>query len=280
MKNIVPVKWLLARLYEPDIVIVDCRFQLGKPESGRAAYEEAHIPGAVYLDLEKDLSAPIGEHGGRHPLQDLATLAARFGQAGISNESRVVAYDDQGGAMASRLWWLLRYLGHTNVFVLDAGFSAWRDVGCPVSSEQKVIIPARFLASVQHNMLIEMDEVRESLGTGRFVLLDSREAPRYRGEAEPIDKVAGHIPGARNLFWAEGRRADGTWKDANEQGERFAGLGLKQDDELVVYCGSGVTATPNVLALEEAGFTRVKLYAGSWSDWISYAGNAVATGEE
>lgn len=280
MKHIVPVKWLLARLYESDVVIVDCRFQLGKPDSGREAYEESHIPGAVYLDLEKDLSAPVGEHGGRHPLPDAAELADRLGKVGISNETRVIAYDDQGGAMASRLWWLMKYLGHDNVFVMDGGFTVWKSAGCPVSAEQKVLIPARFVATVQHNLLVEVDEVRESLGTGRFVLVDSREAPRYRGEAEPIDRVAGHIPGARNLFWAEGRQADGTWKSAEEQRERFADAGLSQDDEIVVYCGSGVTATPNVLALGEAGFTRVKLYAGSWSDWISYSGNPIALGEE
>ncbi|XID91866.1 sulfurtransferase [Paenibacillaceae bacterium WGS1546] len=278
MKNVVSAKWVLARLYEPDLVIVDCRFQLGQPEAGRKAYEEEHLPGAVYLDLEQDLSGPVGEHGGRHPLPDAAELAARLGQAGIGNESRVVAYDDQGGAMASRLWWLLRYLGHENVFVMDGGFSAWKAIGFPVSAEQRTIVPAKFLATVQHNRLIEMDEVREGLGTGRFVLIDSREAPRYRGEVEPIDSKAGHIPGAKNLFWAESRRPDGTWKDADEQRERFAGL--SSEDEIVVYCGSGVTATPNVLALEEAGFTRVKLYAGSWSDWISYEGNPIATGKE
>ncbi len=280
MRNIVSVRWVLARLFEPDLVVVDCRFQLGQPEAGRSAYEESHIPGAIYLDLEKDLSGPIGEHGGRHPLPDAAELAARFGKAGIGNDTRVVAYDDQGGAMASRLWWLLKYLGHENVYVMDGGFSAWKAAGCPVSAEQKVIIPAQFLATVQHNMLVEVEEVRESLDTGRYVLIDSREAPRYRGEVEPIDPVAGHIPGARNLFWAEGRREDGSWKNADEQLERFTGAGLSPDDELVVYCGSGVTATPNVLALQEAGFGKVKLYAGSWSDWISYSENPVATGKE
>jgi len=280
MKNIVSVRWVLARLFESDLVVVDCRFQLGQPDAGRKAYEEGHLPGAIYLDLEKDLSGPLGEHGGRHPLPDAAELAARFGKAGIGNDTRVVAYDDQGGAMASRLWWLLKYLGHENVFVMDGGFSAWKATGCPVSAEQKVIIPSTFLATVQHNLLVEVDDVRESLDTGRYVLIDSREAPRYRGEVEPIDPVAGHIPGAKNLFWAEGRNADGSWKNADEQRERFAGAGLSADDEIVVYCGSGVTATPNVLALQEAGFGKVKLYAGSWSDWISYSENPVATGEE
>jgi thiosulfate/3-mercaptopyruvate sulfurtransferase len=278
MQSLVPVKWLFARLYESDLVIVDCRFQLGKPDAGRQAYEEAHIPGAVYLDLEKDLSAPLGEHGGRHPLPDAAELAKRLGLAGISNDSRVVAYDDQGGAMASRLWWLLTYLGHSSVYVLEEGFTAWQKAGLLVSSEPTVIFPKAFVPQPQHEMLADVQEVKAKLGAPGVVLVDSREAPRYRGEVEPIDRVAGHIPGAINLFWGEGRRADGTWKNADEQRERFAGL--SQDDEIIVYCGSGVTATPNVLALQAAGFARVKLYAGSWSDWISYEGNPVATGEE
>lgn len=278
MKHVVSLKWLLARLYEPDLVIVDCRFAMGQPDAGRAAYEEAHIPGAVYLDLERDLSDPVGEHGGRHPLPDAAELAGRLSRVGIGNDTRVVAYDDQGGAMASRLWWLLRYLGHENVFVLDEGFSAWKREGFPVNAEQKTLIPATFLATVQHNMLVEMDEVRESLGGDGIVLVDSREAPRFRGEVEPLDKKAGHIPGARNKFWKGALDEHGRFKSAEALAEHFADL--PRDRELVVYCGSGVTATPNVLALSEAGFENVKLYAGSWSDWISYEGNSVATGDE
>jgi thiosulfate/3-mercaptopyruvate sulfurtransferase len=278
MDNLVSLRWLLARLYEPDMVIVDCRFQLGKPDVGREAYAETHIPGAVYLDLELDLSASVGEHGGRHPLPDVDTLAKRLGLAGISRESRVVAYDDQGGAMASRLWWMLRYLGHSSVYVLEEGFAAWQKAGLLVSSEERVIFPKVFIPQPQEEMLADMQEVKAKLHAPGIVLLDSREAPRYRGEVEPLDPVAGHIPGARNFFWSEGRRADGSWKNADEQRERFADL--SQEDEIIVYCGSGVSATPNVLALREAGFTRVKLYAGSWSDWISFEGNPVATGEE
>ncbi|MFB9330759.1 sulfurtransferase [Paenibacillus aurantiacus] len=283
MNAIVSAKWVLARMYEPDVVIVDCRFALGKPESGRAAYEESHLPGAVYLDLEQDLSAPIQADGsgGRHPLPDPAALAARFGKTGISNESRVVAYDDQGGAMASRLWWLLKYLGHENVFVMDGGFKGWQEAGFPVTSEQKITIPAQFLATVQHNLLAEVYDVQDVIaGAKRATLIDSREPARYRGEVEPIDPVAGHIPGAKNVLWAEGRDADGLWKSAEEQAARFEGLNLAKDDEIIVYCGSGVTATPNVMALLEAGYSNVKLYAGSWSDWISYEGNVVAKGEE
>lgn len=278
MKHVVSLKWLLARLYEPDLVIVDCRFAMGQPDAGRAAYEEAHIPGAVYLDLERDLSDPVGEHGGRHPLPDAAELAGRLSRVGIGNDTRVVAYDDQGGAMASRLWWLLRYLGHENVFVLDEGFSAWKREGFPVNAEQKTLIPATFLATVQHNMLVEMDEVRESLGDDGIVLVDSREAPRFRGEVEPLDKKAGHIPGARNKFWKGALDEQGRFKSAEALAEHFADL--PRDRELIVYCGSGVTATPNVLALSEAGFENVKLYAGSWSDWISWQDNPIAVGDD
>ncbi|MFC5647986.1 sulfurtransferase [Paenibacillus solisilvae] len=278
MKNMVSLKWLLARMYESDVVIVDCRFQLGKPDAGREAYMEAHIPGAVYLDLEKDLSAVVTEHGGRHPLPDIAELTGTLSRSGIGNASRVIAYDDQGGAMASRLWWLLKYLGHDQVYVLDEGFTAWQKAGFPVTAEQKVLIPAPFLATVRHNMLVEVDEVRENLGDAEVTLIDSREAPRYRGEVEPIDRIAGHIPGAINRFWAEGRSSDGKWKNADEQAARFEGL--QQEGQIIVYCGSGVTACPNVLALQEAGFTNVRLYGGSWSDWISYEGNPVAAGDE
>ncbi|SFE81958.1 thiosulfate/3-mercaptopyruvate sulfurtransferase [Paenibacillus catalpae] len=278
MNNIVSLKWLLARLYETDIVIVDCRFQLGKPDFGREAYEASHIAGAVYLDLEKDLSAPVDEHGGRHPLPDITDLTIALSKVGISNETRVIAYDDQGGAFASRLWWLLKYLGHEQVFVLDEGFTAWQNAGFPVNAEQKVLVPSRFLATVQHNMLVEMDEVKEKLGSENMTLIDSRDGARYRGEVEPLDKKAGHIPGAINRLWSEAKGEGGRWKSADEQAARFEDL--PKDRETIVYCGSGVTACPNVLALQEAGFSNVRLYAGSWSDWISYEENPIEVGEE
>lgn len=282
MEAIVSIKWTLARMYEPDIVIVDCRSQLGQPDAGRQAYEASHIPGAIHLDLERDLSGSLeeGGTGGRHPLPDPATLAHRFAQAGISNESRVVAYDSQGGAMASRLWWLLRYLGHEAVYVMDGGFPAWEAAGFPVTAEQRITIPASFYATVQHGMLAEMYDVEAKLGDPGTVLIDSREPARYRGEIEPIDRAAGHIPGAVNRFWKDGLDEQGLFKNAEAQQERFAGLGLESADEVIVYCGSGVTACPNVLALQAAGYKNVRLYAGSWSDWISYEGNPVAVGDE
>ncbi|MFF2885989.1 sulfurtransferase [Paenibacillus sp. NPDC057967] len=278
MNNIVSMAWVKEQIGAADVVFADCRFVLGKPEAGREAYEASHIPGAVYLDLEKDLSAPVDEHGGRHPLPDIFDLTVALSRAGIGNETKVVAYDDQGGAMASRLWWLLKYLGHEQVYVMDEGFAVWTNAGYPVTDEIVEPTPTKFLAIVEHTMLVEMDQVQELLGRDGVTLIDSREAPRYRGEVEPIDRVAGHIPGAINRFWKDGLTASGSWKDGAEQAERFADL--DKNRELIVYCGSGVTATPNVIALQEAGFTNVRLYAGSWSDWISYSENPVAVGEE
>lgn len=283
MSVIVQPRWLLARMYEPDLVIVDCRFQLGAPEAGRKAYEQDHIPGALYADLEADLSAPITEHGGRHPLTDSQSFAAFIGKLGIDQDTRVVAYDDQGGAFAARLWWLLRYHGHQKTYILDGGYAKWKEFGYPVSdAKPPVIVPKTFVPDIQADMLVSMQDVRERLGDSGTLLIDSREPRRYRGEEEPIDRKAGHIPGARNLFWKDVLNSEGMWKSVEEQKQRFAEAGLDPNSgqEIIVYCGSGVTACPNVLALEQAGYRNVKLYAGSWSDWISYEDNPVATGEE
>jgi thiosulfate/3-mercaptopyruvate sulfurtransferase len=279
MRNIVSMKWLLARLYEPDLVIVDCRYQLADTSAGRAAYEEGYIPGAVYFHLSQDLSSPISAHGGRHPLPDIETLADKLGKAGIDGSVRVVVYDDQGGAMASRLWWLLRYLGHEKVYLMDEGFTAWKNAGFPVTDATPPIrVPKKFVPQPQNDMLVGVNEVRRAITERTDILFDSRDPRRYAGLEETIDPVAGHIPTARNRFWKDNLNNDGSWKTAEELQERFKAV--KQDDSIIVYCGSGVTACPNVLALEEAGFLNVKLYAGSWSDWISYEGNLVAVGEE
>lgn len=293
MEATVSKRWLLARLYEPEQTIVDCRFTLGKPLAGRESYEQEHIPGAVYLDLELDLSSPVTEHGGRHPLPDPQMLAARLSKLGIGNDTRIVAYDDEGGMNAARLWWLLRYLGHEQVFILEGGFSAWKAEQFPVTDHQPVRVPSTFTANVQPQMLAGVDEVRQVSGQTVAaatdvsasasspaipILIDSRANDRYHGQNETMDKKAGHIPGAVNYFWKDTQHADGSFKSAEELEAHFAGL--DKDAEIIVYCGSGVTACPNVLALEKAGFKKVRLYAGSWSDWISYEENPVATGEE
>ena len=315
MQSIVSNKWLLARLYEPGQTIVDCRFILGQPEAGREAYAQEHIPGAIHLDLKQDLSAPAGDHGGRHPLPDPAAFAARLAKLGIGNDTRVVAYDDEGGMNAARLWWMLRWLGHENVAVLDGGFSNWKQAGFPVDDKQAVRVPSTFTANVQPHLLTDVDEVQRIVGTLKAeqimeaveearadehgevpvqdieipaavnpkvfftpVLIDSRAHDRYLGQNETMDQVGGHIPGAINFFWKDLFNEDGSYKSAEELEQHFEGI--DKEAEIVVYCGSGVSATPNILALEQAGFKSVRLYAGSWSDWISYDDNPVATGEE
>ncbi|MGW8956969.1 sulfurtransferase [Paenibacillus sp. NPDC055715] len=287
MKSIVSKRWLLARLYEPDIIIADCRSLLGQAGAGRAQFNEDHIPGAVHFDLEEDLTAPLSKHGGRHPLPDADTFAARLSRAGINASSRIIAYDDQGGMMASRFWWLLRYLGHEQVYVLDEGYSAWKEAKFPVTADQPIRIPSTFAANLQPQMLTSMEEVHR-ISEGSFpagshigfspILIDSRERPRYLGLEEPIDQAAGHIPGAVNFFWKEVLDEKGTFKSTEQLKQHFSDL--DQNAEIIVYCGSGVSACPNVLALNEAGFSNVRLYPGSWSDWISYEENPVATGEK
>ncbi len=293
MSTIVSLAWLAEHLIDQEsssikgpseLIIVDCRYTLGQPNVGREAYAAGHIPGAVYLDLEQDLSGPKSGHGGRHPLPDLGAFTLMLGKIGIDDTAKVVVYDDQGGAMASRFWWMLHFLGHINVFILDGGFSQWKTAGYPIDNLiQPIYARANpqersFKPRVQNHLLVSMDDVKARLGSNETVLIDSREERRYLGLEEPIDAVAGHIPGAINAFWKDSLNASGQWKTSEEQQERFASL--PADKELIVYCGSGVTATPNFVALKEAGFENVKLYAGSWSDWISYAENPVAVGEE
>jgi thiosulfate/3-mercaptopyruvate sulfurtransferase len=278
MKHIVSQEWLFEHGNDADIVIVDCRFALGQPSSGKDAYEQDHIPGAYYLDLEKDMSGPKEPHGGRHPLPNIDEFAAKLSRIGIDDHTTVVAYDDQGGAMASRLWWILKYLGHDDVYVLDGGYAKWKQAGYPTTDEPPLEHPTAFKPQVRKEMLARMEDVKARIGRAGTVIIDSREAKRYLGLEEPIDPVAGHVPSARNYFWKDSLDSDGNWLPGEQQAARFSGL--KDAEEIIVYCGSGVTACPNVLALSEAGLQGVKLYSGSWSDWISYKENPIATGEE
>jgi len=270
----VPVGWLAERLGQPNLVIADCRFNLGHKGDGQAAYQAGHIPGAIYLDLERDLSAPIGIQGGRHPLPDPEQLAALFSRIGIDETTTVVAYDAQDMAMAARLWWLLRYLGHERVYILDGGFPAWEAAGLPVTQEVPAPTPRTFISRLRPEMLVTAEQVLAR--PPQTVLIDSRAPERYRGEVEPLDPKAGHIPGSTNYFFKENLKPDGTLQAPQALQQRFAAL---PEGEIMVYCGSGVTACVNVLALLESGRTNVKLYAGSWSDWCS-RDLPVATGDE
>ena len=277
MSNLISAQDLHERLNDPNLVIIDTRFNLQNPSQGRQDYEAGHIPGAVYMDLDKDLSAPPETHGGRHPLPDMQGFANTLERAGISNSSDVVVYDDSGGLFAVRLWWMLRYSGHDAVRVLGGGSKAWQEAGFETSAEVPVVEQGVFTLNLRPEMVADMLEVRSKLEDPNTLLVDARGAERYRGDTEPLDKKAGHIPGALNLPFAENLQ-EGRFKDAAALKERFEDLG--EAEEVIVYCGSGVSAAHDLLAMDEAGLKNTRLYVGSWSDWSSYDDLPVATGDE
>jgi thiosulfate/3-mercaptopyruvate sulfurtransferase len=277
---LVTVDWLDQHLdREPDLnlQIVDCRFALSDPNLGRKQYEDAHIPGANYLDLNRDLSSPVGIHGGRHPLPDDRVLGAKLAAMGINSETLVVVYDDSRFGFAARLWWLLRYYGHDRVAVLDGGYSSWVKAGHPVTDKLPVVVvPGNFQPKIQTDWIVDIDALSERLRqrvkaiqtSPAHILIDSREVDRYLGNSEPIDPIAGHIPGAVNYPWQDVSTPAGLALSIESQQQRWAAI--SPDVEPIVYCGSGVTACVNLLSLELAGIRGAKLYPGSWSDWISY----------
>lgn len=269
MDQVISVDWLLEHLYDPQVTIVDCRFSLMQPEAGHQQYQASHIPGAYYLDLNQDLSGTAGKHGGRHPLPNPVELATKLARMGVTlNSTLVVAYDDSNLAFAARLWWLLRYLGHSRVAVLNGGFAAWQAANYPSTNEIPLTKLGQFTPNVQLGYAIDREGVEARRDIPGVVLVDSREGDRYRGEREPIDPIAGHIPGAVNYPWQDVTNAQGYIRSPLEQHQRWTNL--EQAPEIVVYCGSGVTACVNLLSLELAGITTGKLYPGSWSDWCSY----------
>lgn len=281
MSNLVRREWVLERILSGDseLVIADVRFQPGDEEYGITAYTEHHLPGAVFVDLKKDLADPPGKHGGRSPLPDPQRLATTFGSLGIDRSKPVVIYDDDLRPEAARLWWILKYLGHEEAYILDGGFKGWAAGGFPLTAEKTEVTPRHFDVKLRSDLLADVNDVLAALDKrGEITLVDSRDWKQYIGETAPLDPVAGHIPGATYAFWKDGIQEDGRLKSPEALRERFTGV--DPDNEVIVYCGSGLSACPNVLALQEAGYRRVKLYAGSWSDWISYEGNPVATGNE
>ena len=279
---LVSVADLAAELRDPDLVVVDARWYLGKPGAGREAYLEAHIPGAIHLDLDTDL-AELGNPKafgtpGRHPLPDPRTWAAAMGARGIGNDSRVVAYDDVGGWVAARLWWMLDDLGYEEVSVLDGGIGAWAAAGLPVSSGDGPALAARPLDLADSwTGVIERDDLRSKLGS--VVLLDARADPRYRGETEPVDPIAGHIPTAVNATIADNLGPDGRLLAPAALRSRFEALGAGGASDVVTSCGSGTSAAHHSLAMRIAGLPDPILYVGSYSDW-SRSGYPIATGAE
>jgi thiosulfate/3-mercaptopyruvate sulfurtransferase len=272
---IVSVEWLQENLKNPQVIIIDCRFSLNDVNLGKNQYQDSHIPGAFYLDLNQDLSSKIGEHGGRHPLPNITELAEKLGAIGVnSQETLVVIYDDSRFAFASRLWWLLRYMGHDQTALLDGGFAAWKAAEYAVTNIIPEPTPGHFIPNIKPEMVVDIETVKARKDLPEVVLIDSRENERYLGIREPIDPVAGHIPGAVNYPWQEVTDAQGKVKSSAEQKQRWQENKGKippiDGEEIIVYCGSGVTACVNLLSLEMAGIKTAKLYAGSWSDWCSY----------
>ena len=273
---------LNERQSQPGLVILDCRFALEDPDYGLRSYAEGHIEGAQFADLERDLSGPVTKGvTGRHPLPDPDELIERLRGWGINNDSDVVLYDDGPGAFAARAWWLLAWLGKRDgVLLLDGGLKAWHGAGFPLNLDSVKLPRGHFDGVPDNQLLITADALQKRQDDPALTLIDARALPRFRGESEPIDPVAGHIPGAQCAAFNENLDNTGRFLSAEQLKRRFAEkLGDRSPDELVAYCGSGVTACHNLFALALAGYPLGKLYAGSWSEWINDPQRGVATGE-
>ena len=266
---------LAAHLQDPGWVVVDCRHDLANPEAGAAAYAAGHVPGAVFLHLDRDLSGPKTGRNGRHPLPSPENLVQRLEAAGIGDATQVVAYDDCGGMMAGRLWWLLRWLGHDQVALLDGGLAAWQSAGQSLVTEIPQPRPGR-LSPALRDWVVGVEDVLAGLGSADRLILDARSPDRFRGENESIDPAAGHIPGARNRFFRDNLNGEGRFKAPEELRRDFLALfqGLRPE-QVVHQCGSGVSACHNLLAMEIAGLPGSRLYAGSWSEWCADPGRPV-----
>lgn len=260
---------LASEMREPGLVRVDCRFNLLKPEAGRAAWQAGHIPGAFHADLDRDLSGPRQPGTGRHPLPDAAQLQALFSHYGIGTDTPVVAYDEDGGALAARLWWLLRWMGHSRVRLLDGGLGAWRKAGLALATDAPVPGKGQFAGQPGHMPVRDAQAVAAGLAHGNITLIDVRAEDRFLGRVEPIDPVAGHIPGAVNAPFAGNLAADGRFQPGERLFRRYDGLAEgREPGQFVCMCGSGVTACHAIFALELAGMKGAALYPGSWSEWI------------
>ncbi len=267
---------LAEHIDDPAWRIVDCRHQLTDPGYGERAYAEGHLPNAFFMHLDRDLSGPMSGSNGRHPLPDPVVLAARLGDIGISRQTQVVVYDDAEGMVAGRLWWMLRWLGHEKVALLDGGFKLWAKEGRPLTRDVPVSAPAVF-AAAPRDWTVSTDEILANLDAPNFLVVDARGADRFRGENETIDPVGGHIPGARNRCFRDNLDGEGRFLPAVElrraYSALFAGVPAEQ---VVMQCGSGVSACHNLIAMEIAGLHGAKLYPGSWSAWCSDPARPVA----
>lgn len=278
-RTLVQAEELAARLDDAALRIFDCRFDLAQPEAGRRSYASAHLPGAAFADLNRDLSGPVTPASGRHPLPDPAVFAAWLRAQGVGPDSQLVAYDEANGMFAARLWWMLRWLGHARVAVLDGGLRRWQTLGLPVTA----VVPSRpagtFEARVHAQATVDAATVQRAAADPARRVLDARAPERYRGDVEPIDAVGGHVPGARNHPVAENVGADGRFLPTDVlRAKLLASLGPAEPGHAIAMCGSGVTACHVLLAMELAGLGGARLYPGSWSEWSRDASRPVAKG--
>jgi len=279
-ETLISTEALAQHLDDPAFVIVDCRHNLADVDAGERAYRAAHIPGAVFLHLDRDLSGVKTGRNGRHPLPDVSTLAATFGRTGIDNARQVIGYDQNSGMWASRLWWLLRWLGHDAAAVLDGGLDKWTAERRPQTSASPAPRPTTFVPK-RPGPVATADEILRQLNDRSLFVLDARAPERFRGDLEPIDPVAGHIPGAHNRPYGENLTPQATFKPAELLRSEFeALLGDTPPSAVVHHCGSGVTACHNVLAMSVAALPGSRLYPGSWSEWIADPERPVARGDE
>jgi thiosulfate/3-mercaptopyruvate sulfurtransferase len=286
---LVGARELYDHLEDPQWHVVDCRFELTRPDKGFSDYLAGHVPGAVYAHLDRDLAAPVSAATGRHPLPEPETFARTLGRFGIAPQARVVVYDQGGGAIAARLWWMLRWMGHRSVRLLDGGFDTWRREGLPLETQVPDIEPLIYAGQADERMIVTTREVAEALEAGSpLPLVDARDPARFEGKSEPIDPVAGHIPAARNFPFGDSLTPEGVWRPGAELrqlwsrvlGEPVTGASGGDRGPLTAMCGSGVTACHLVLSAGLAGLPLPRLYVGSWSEWIRDPARPVATGPQ
>jgi thiosulfate/3-mercaptopyruvate sulfurtransferase len=281
LNTLIDAATLARHLDDPRWVVLDCRHDLLDPQLGRDAFAAGHLPGAQFASIDDDLSGPKapadGVFRGRHPLPDKAALVAALRRLGVNDDSQVVAYDAQGGMYAARLWWLLRWIGHEAVAVLDGGLPAWQAAGNPVDKDEKPRAAGTITERATLTRTVSVDDVVANLSTQALTVVDARANDRFRGENETIDPVGGHIPGAKNRFFKDNLGADGRFKPADQLKQELAPL-FASPAAAIMQCGSGVTACHNLLALEVAGLPDAALYPGSWSEWCASPARPVATG--
>lgn len=277
MSNFVTCKWLFEHIKDKDLVIVDCRADLFDKDYGKRLYNGGHIQGAVFIDVKKDLAGEVKEHGGRSPLPDLAKFKEKLEFMGISDNTTVVAYDESELAGAERFWWMLKYLGHEKMYVLNGGIKAWIRESYPLTPEVPVKEKGYINIRFNEGLITNISQVKASMGLDDFIIVDSRAKERYKGEVEPIDIKAGHIPGALNYHWKDVLKENGEFKSKEELKEHFKNLEIYKN--ITLHCGSGIDACGNFIAMREIGMNP-RLYVGSWSDWVSYEDNPIAIGEK